>query len=362
MEENKVPEAGQSLNAVEELALWTGGEWKSLARARTVTQERLASLRNDLGGLDNLDTSIVVFGSLARDEATHASDIDWTLLIDGKADPKHLSMAQKIGRKIKRPPGREGTFGTLAFSHQILHCIGGEEDSNANTTRRVLLLLESKPLGNTQAWEDVQKNLLSRYLSEDRGLWLETNRRGVPLFLLNDIARFWRIMVVDFSYKQREREHEGSALRNIKLGLSRKLIYASGILACFSCDLDFPQKQLFDSGNAQRAIEHLRNAFCKTPLEIVAHALLQYDELRIPAKQLFDSYDRFIGLLEDERENHNGHCPRKHLESLKPADIATDPMFMEAQAIRREFGNALTDIFLRKESPIQQLMIERGVF
>jgi len=36
--------------------------------------------------LDSEDTSIVVSGSLARDEYTAGSDIDWTLLVDGSVD------------------------------------------------------------------------------------------------------------------------------------------------------------------------------------------------------------------------------------------------------------------------------------
>jgi hypothetical protein len=317
-----------------------------------------------LRGLDNQDSSIVVFGSLARDEATPGSDLDWTLLVDGKADPEHVRLSQEIRRKIPgdKNPGPEGIFGSLAFSHQIIHCIGGEDDSNANTTLRLLLLLESIPIGNKQAWESVQNNILRRYIDEDLGLQSKTNTRGVLLFLLNDIARYWRIMVVDFAYKQRERENEGYALRNIKLGLSRKLIYASGLLACFSCESDFPRKQLFVSGNAQRAVEHLRGSFRKTPLEIVASTLIQYEELREPSKRLFDNYDRFVGLLASEDPIAEGKSPREYLKALSPGDLAQDPVFTEAQAVRREFGNAMTDIFLRVESPIQKLMIERGVF
>ena len=46
-------------------------------------------LRNALTGLDSEDTSIVVSGSLARDEFAKGSDIDWSLPMDGSADPKH---------------------------------------------------------------------------------------------------------------------------------------------------------------------------------------------------------------------------------------------------------------------------------
>jgi len=47
------------------------------------------------------DTSVVVFGSLARDEYTSGSDADWTLLIDGAADSNHRRVAQKIESSIE---------------------------------------------------------------------------------------------------------------------------------------------------------------------------------------------------------------------------------------------------------------------
>jgi predicted nucleotidyltransferase len=300
VEESRIPDgmtekqelAGSAKNPVDLLAAKVGGDWQNLAAARTFTQRYRQDLAQKFSGLDTEDTSIVVFGSLGRDEATSRSDVDWTLLIDGIADPQHPNTAHEIQQRLAKiqakPPGREGTFGNLAFSHQILHWIGGEDDSNSNTTRRILLLLESKPLGRTEAWDRVLNNVLSRYLTEDRGLWQESKDRGVPLFLLNDIARYWRTMVVDFAYKQRTRANQGYALRSIKLGLSRKLIYASGLLACFSCHLDIPAEHwgaLSASRNPQLLIEHLRSILRMTPLEILASMLIRYDSLLEAAKE-----------------------------------------------------------------------------
>ena len=45
-------------------------------------------------------------------------------------------------------------------------------------------------------------------------------------------------MAVDFASKQRDRAGEGWGLRNAKLRMSRKLIFASGLLVCFSANLD----------------------------------------------------------------------------------------------------------------------------
>lgn len=264
-----------------------------------------------------------------------------------------------------KPPGREGTFGNLAFSHQILHWIGGEDDSNSNTTRRILLLLESKPLGRTEAWDRVLNNVLSRYLTEDHGLWQKSKDRAVPLFLLNDIARYWRTMVVDFAYKQRARANQGYGIRSIKLGLSRKLIYASGLLACFSCHLDFPEEHwgtLSASGNPQLLIGHLRSILRRTPLEILASLLIRYDSLLEPLKKLFDAYDLFIGLMAEEREGPDGKSARKHLEELDVAKLETDSVYLQAREIRRAFGTALTEIFLDPKSELYNTTIRYGVF
>ena len=354
---SKDPQPAHS--ALQHLSQVSGQSWQHIFHARKRTRELLNRLQIDLGGLSNEDASIVVFGSLARQEATDGSDVDWTLLVDGKADVQHRPMAHRVRRVLRekgwKQPGPEGIFGDLSFSHQILNFIGGEDDSNANTTRRMLLLLESLPVGNNSAWEAVRRNLLERYLTEDHGLRSARNQRSVPLFLLNDIARYWRTMVVDFAYKQRDRENEGYALRNIKLGLSRKLIYASGLLACFSCDLKFPEKALFRSQQAHQAIDELNLTFKKTPLELIAELTAPYKALLEPTIRLLTAYDQFLGLLSDSSH-------RELLRSLPPSQIDCDPTFEAARTIRNNFGSAILDIFLRIESPIQKLMIERGVF
>lgn len=346
-----------SMSPVHRLATATGNHWKNIETAHKRTQTTLLRLDADLAQFTNEDASIVVFGSLARFEETEKSDTDWTLLVDGQANPQHLRMAQDIRSRIpaEKKPGSEGTFGNLAFSHQILHFIGGEDDTNANTTRRILLLLESHPIGNRRAWAAVRTNLLRRYLEEDHGLKSRLSKRAVPLFLLNDIARYWRTMVVDFAYKQREREYKGSALRSIKLGFSRKLIYASGLLACLACELQYPDKSLFQDANLHPAIEQLNLAFSQRPLDLIADSLLPYKDLHPSAARLFTAYDLFLGILSDEDQ-------RNWLDSLPVEDIDSDEAFQNARNIRMQFGEAILDIFLRIESPIQKLMIQRGVF
>jgi hypothetical protein len=91
----------------------------------------------------------------------------------------------------------------MAFSHELVHLIGGEADSNRNTTRRILLLLESRGMVDDDRVRDrVVRNILKRYLQEDLGYHAFHDwKRRVPRFLLNDIVRFWRTMTVDYATK-----------------------------------------------------------------------------------------------------------------------------------------------------------------
>ncbi len=232
------------------------------------TREELDTLLSDkIGKYTSEDTSLVVFGSLARGEWTSNSDLDWTYLIDGEANSDHLKISQNIQRLFREEgyeePGPTGTFGNMAFSHDIIHQIGGQYDTNKNTTQRILLLLESCPIGRrTEAYERVIRGVINRYLEEDvHPLTHDSKRYRVPRFLLNDIVRFWRTMAVDFANKQRDRAGAGWGLRNAKLRMSRKLIFASGLLVCFSPNLDptLNGQISTDKGDIKlRLINHIR--------------------------------------------------------------------------------------------------------
>lgn len=333
-----------------------GADWPMIRSARERAQESKARLVASVSDLvSQEDMSVVVFGSLARGEVTSGSDTDWTLLIDGQASSTHFDVVRMVRRRIEKleqkGPGREGTFGNLAFSHEILHRIGGGEDTNRNLTQRILLLLESEAVGPDEAHGRVLGGVLDRYITEDAG-W-DAKTVNVPRFLLNDIARYWRTVAVDFAYKRRERAAEGWAIRTVKLRLSRKLTYASGLLACFSCALEPSVQNAEDRSKA--VADHLLNLVVLTPLERIAQMLLR-EQLLDAAAKLFGSYDQFLGLLDDE-------TIRKHLEKLWPGDAEHDPDYQRARSIGHEFQRALDDIFFGDNGTrIPELTRSYGVF
>ena len=322
-------------------------------------------LSGEIGRYTSEDTSLVVFGSLARGEWTSASDLDWTYLIDGQANPEHLIIAQKIWKVLDRhkdkfrPPGQTGTFGNMAFSHDIVHQIGGQNDTNKNTTQRVLLLLESEVIGkNNQAYERIVKGVINRYLEEDNHLLGETEEEyRVPRFLLNDIVRFWRTMAVDFASKQRDRAGEGWGLRNAKLRMSRKLIFASGLLVCFGCNLDEQLRGKISKDETERKltlVNYLRESLKLKPLPVVVYAMERYGVSDAVRHEFVDAYAEFLNILDDSNS-------RKALEGLKASHSRTDATFKRVRAISQKFENALDQLFF--ENPkLTPLTRKYGVF
>jgi len=352
-----------------QLSASLGCQWKNIERAheQTVSAEAdlLALLQRDLGDrFASEDANLVVFGSLGRGEwIDWLSDLDWTLLVDGLCKPGHFQIAQDIRealKKVYRPtatgkeyrfaePGPTGTFGNMGFSHQMIHLIGGQEDTNKNTTQRILLLLESLPISAVNAHERVLKAIIQRYLEEEPHL-IESRRTRfkVPRFLLNDIVRFWRTMAVDFASKQRDRGGDGWGLRNAKLRMSRKLIFVSGLLTCFSCNLeeklqakistDEHDIKTVRSKNLAHLQDHILQYVRQTPLDIVAIAVKEYGIDGAIVGKLFSAYDEFLGLVGNPEK-------RAWLKNLRAENSRTDSVFREVQNFSSRFSDALDEIF-----------------
>ncbi len=322
-----------------QLSAKLGVRWDAIEAAARVSEDRIQSLNSALTQFTTEDTSMVVFGSLARRELTSGSDLDWVLLVDGIADPEHLEASLGIESLLKeesvKGPGPEATFGGLVFSHDLINYIGGSDDTNANLTRRMLLLLESQCIGQDAAYRRVVNNILKRYIVEDYGWMHARNPMNVPRFLQNDMARYWRTLAVDFAYKRRQRAGRGWALRTTKLRLSRKLTYAAGLVMCFSCSGNSLGPDGSPGSDADRAalvlVDHLSTYVRMTPLAIFARLFLENDQLDEAAARMFRAYDEFLTILDDDER-------RKHLDELSQPDVATDPDYQKV----RELGHCVS--------------------
>ena len=329
------------------------------AAARShVKADELAGLVGDLLPTD--EGSFIVFGSLARGEYTNGSDLDWTVLIDGRADSLHLEIIHSLKHRLEdagfKVPGPTEVFGGLVFSHDIVHSIGGDEDTNRNMTRRLLLLLESTTVDTSssrEVHERILNAILSRYVKEDANFIVANRRKDrIPRFLLNDVVRFWRTMAVDYANKYRARRGDKWALRNIKLRMSRKLIFVSGILMCISWALQ-DREDKNDEFLVQKLVEYLRCWTQQTPLESLAGVVSQYaPDL---ADDLFGNYDAFLGILGDDAK-------RVLLEELSPDEAYENELFLHAREIATKFDEALTNLLFDANEDLARLVKKYGVF
>jgi hypothetical protein len=295
-------------------------EIPEIISARERTEQRLAELRPRL--TDRLehdaDAAIALMGSWGRSELTADSDDDWLVIVEGPprdgVRPDPVSVAAAFDGP---PPGEEMIFGQVAFSDQLAGDIGLQADTNANLTRRLLLLLESCAVTGTERWQATRDAILDEYLAT------RSRDHRPPLFLLNDVVRYWRTIAVDFEGKDRARGGSGWGLRNGKLRTSRKLLFASGLLPILECHrMTRPQMR-----------EYLGAQLKAPPLDRVAAMFLAYDAID-PGARLLVAYDRFLQILDDPQS-------RAELKGLAEDDSHSSQVFSEVRAIADVVQGAL---------------------
>ena len=349
---------------IDALASQLGAEWAAIRQAQENTVQRRLELEELFRGRYSPDTSIVVFGSVARQEVTRSSDLDWILLVDGPAIPEHKEQEREIERLLAAcrfvEPGKSGVFGQMVGSHDLVHNIGGEDDRNSNTTRRVLLLLESLPIGNREAYDRVRRQVIRRYLRDDRGILYGGRNVRIPRFLLNDFTRYWRTITVDFVYKQRTDDKKW-ALRNAKLRMSRKLIFAAGLMHCFLCHLDSAAAEAVntaksDSKDVSLLTAYLEHQLALPPLEVMAQACVQLNVARDTAQSLFDAYNQFLLIMDDPEKRSELQHTHTH------EDLRHSRVWKEMGGISRQFHQSLVTLFMKGNESLCELTLEYRLF
>lgn len=318
--------------ALVRLAERAGTDLPALLAARRLTQSRLEQRRAAFAGLaQDGDTAVVLCGSWGRGEVTQASDDDWWILVDGPARPQVHPTPETVAHALQAvAPGTEGLFGTVAFRDDLRDQIGLAADTNANFTRRMLLVLESVAVTGQPAWASARRAVLAGYLDE------RSRDFRPPRFFLNDIVRYWRTITVDFEGKDRTRSAAGWGLRSAKLRTSRKLLFASGLLPVLECHR-LPADAMLDA---------LAADFAAPATDRVAAAFLRYDAIDLGIRVLA-AYDRVLALLDDPEV-------RAHLVALTDPDASRSAAFTELRALAAQMQNGLLSLLFddRRLAPV----------
>ncbi len=285
------------------------------------------------------------------------SDCDWTLLINGVVNKRHAEDARLIHRALVKSasrgglkaPSAGGAFGNLCFSHDLVHKIGGMDDSNENLTRRLLMLLESRPVSispadsATEVWKSVMRSIMERYFEEDVHFSAD---KKVPRFLLNDLTRYWRTICVDYAAKHQQQDGAKWAIRNAKIRLSRKLLYAAGLAFCFQCHLGSHAPEMESGSHANEPFILAAMEFAGAPpLEFLAafiDAFVEGEQRLMASNNIFGGYNDWLALLGDEKR-------RLHLESLSHSGAHDDETFGQVREIGARFAKGLKILFFGRD-------------
>lgn len=166
-------------------------------------------------------------------------------------------------------------------------------------------------------------------------------------------------MAVDFAYKRRTRAKQGAAIRNIKLRMSRKLIYVSGLLSCFAPHLELPSEEranLFDGMDAERRfVEFFRVRLKRTPLETLASVFSKRHYLDATALKVLNASNGFLGTLLDPEA-------RKELDGLTGDEHRENPLYEELRKHSHAFRDGLLDLFFGDDPPLAELARMYGFF
>jgi hypothetical protein len=331
--------ATASLSPLEALGRRTGEPLEHLLGARRRTAARVAEARAALAGVAvDPDVTVVLMGSWGRGELTSGSDDDVLVIAtagDRPASAIHPAV-EELRPALRPPAGEQGIF-NRAVSVARLANIGLDADDNANTTRRLLLLLESAPLLGAGAHRRALAAILDAYLAGDR------KDRRPPRFLLNDIVRYWRTICVDFEGKARDRAERKWALRHAKLRTSRAMLFAGGLLPVLECHHVV----------ADEVPRLLLEQFSLPPTDRLASAFLAYDAADAGARA-FGAYDRFLALIDEPGA-------RAELERLGRDEVHASAVFQTARRLGREIQQGLLALLFERE-PLRRLIRQYGVF
>lgn len=278
---------------------------------KCLSTTRLETLTNSLTNADSfLEGKACVYatGSFGRLEASQYSDLDLFIVgknkdLGGNGDPSsQLSRLDEIcvkadlieqTRKMEIPDfDGDGKYLVNYSVGQLTKSMGCADDDASNTfTARLLLLLESRPILQTDVYDEIIDDVIVAYWRD----YEDHKTNFVPAYLANDIMRLWRTFCVNYEARTERAPEEKKAkgkLKNYKLKHSR-------LLTCYSAILFLMEK--FNTDNTVSP-EHMREMIHLVPLERLTWVEdnSTNTDVKTQIKNLRSSYNSFLDKTNEE--------------------------------------------------------------
>ena len=266
---------------------------EKLADRMAFSRETLERVRTAAAGYTTCsrpELCVYAAGSLGRLETGQISDLDVFLFADrtdreqGKRSLTRLeeimALAElvQINAELKLPAfSGDGEFFKV---HEVTDLVAGtgtaNDDSENLFTTRLLLLLESKCIANDTLYSSATEQIVQMYFRDGKG---RSDYR--PLFLLNDILRYWRTLCLNYE-RTRLDPHKPWWKKNLNLKFSRKLTVFSTVLAILADQIDTFEKFAVISS--------------MTPMERLAYAMDRLGETTLLPEftKFLDNYEEFL--------------------------------------------------------------------
>ena len=200
------------------------------------SQEKLKLLKDSITETYNNEkyNKIIVYvcGSLARNEMVESSDLDLFFIdINEKPQSSNLEKYTFFSKMYEinksnhfQDPSKQGYYWDFIPQNNLLDIGSREEDFNNSFTARMLLILESKPLLNETNYEELLNMILDKYFED----YNEHSEDFYPLFLMNDILRYWYTLTLNYEYRKDPNDNKTKRYwKRLKLKYAR-------LLTCFS--------------------------------------------------------------------------------------------------------------------------------
>lgn len=246
----------------------------------------------------------------------------------------------------------DARFLQLHSAGLLVQQMGAPEDDGLNTfTVRMLLLLESKPLLGSSVHQQLVSTCLDAYWKNLAG----HEASYLPIVLVNDIIRYWRILLLNYEAKT-EKDREKARLGTDELDADRRLrtckLRFSRCLMCYASIVDMlgeAHATQLAHGTAcieRRAVDEMVK---RTPLDRLRSGLEKardLDAAQTSGRRLLELYALFLGQMD---------CSKQDQLALF-ADVARRGTLMRAAT---EFGQVMFELLgvLGSRNPLYRYVV-----
>ena len=242
------------------------------------------------------DVCVYACGSLARLEMTQTSDLDLFFIVtkDGATKDNICTNLDRylffgnlysINKEFRyQDPSKQGYFWEFIAKSDLLDVGSSKEDYNNSFTARMLMILESKPIYNQNAYLGLVKDVVDVYFKD----YDDHKSQFYPLFLMNDILRYWYTLTLNYEYKRDPNDDENKKnWRRLKLKYAR-LITCFSMIACL-------YKDNISRGDVYRFI-------AMTPFERINMIAVENKDVRTTVDYIKAEYEWFLSLKNEGPE------------------------------------------------------------